>query len=267
MRGCAAPLHRRPGLWSCPHGHTFDIARLGYVNLLQPQDRKSIDAGDSRAAVEARAQLLDEGVGLATIDAVARAGANLTADTDTPVVVDLGCGSGDALGRLAAIRPIDGIGIDLSVDAVTRAARRFPALTWIVSNADRRLPVLDARADLVMSVHARRNPSECHRVVAAGGFLLMAVPAADDLLELRSLVQGNAIERERVSGLVAEHADLFRLVDQRTVRQQHHLDREALLALLRGTYRGERLSASAHVNRLDHLTVTLASEVLTFAPR
>ena len=36
--------------FSCPAGHTFDIARRGYVNLLQPQDRKSSAAGDAREA-------------------------------------------------------------------------------------------------------------------------------------------------------------------------------------------------------------------------
>ena len=37
-------------------------------------------------------------------------------------------------------------------EAATYAARRHPSLWWIVANADRRLPVLDASVDLVLSV-------------------------------------------------------------------------------------------------------------------
>ena len=66
-----------------------------------------------------------------------------------PVAADLGCGSGELLGALAAARDICGAGIDLSTAAVERAARRYPALTWVVANADRRLPLLDASVHLV----------------------------------------------------------------------------------------------------------------------
>ena len=72
------------------------------------------------------------------------------------IAVDLGSGSRrDAGPTLAAIAPISGIGIDLSVAAAEFAARRFPSLTWIVANADRRLPLQDASVDLVLSIHGR----------------------------------------------------------------------------------------------------------------
>jgi len=45
------------------------------------------------------------------------------------------------------------------------------------------------------------------------------------------------------------------------------LEREALLNLLRGTYRGERRSESTRVGTLDRLQVTLASDIVLFAPR
>jgi 23S rRNA (guanine745-N1)-methyltransferase len=188
----------------------------------------------------------------------------LTRGGSLPVVVELGSGSGETLGTLAAAATIAGVGIDLSTAAAAHAARLFPAVTWVVANADRRLPLLDDSVDLVLSVHARRNPGECHRILRAGGFLLVAVPAADDLIELREAVQGDGLERDRAGILITEHEAFFSVVERATVRQPLNLDRAALLRLLRGTYRGERLSESERVRRLDRLQVTLASDIVVF---
>ena len=218
------------------------------------------------------AKLISDGIGGCVIDAVVARALSLPFDVSPPVVVELGSGSGETLGRLAAGRlaaslPITGIGIDLSTAAAAHASRHFPVVTWVVANADRRLPLLDGSVDLILSVHARRNPEECRRVLRPRGFLLVAIPAADDLIELREVVQGSALERDRVASLVTEHDRHFSVVDRATVRQTLELGRATLLKLLRGTYRGERLSESARVQGLGRLSVTLASDIVLFAAR
>lgn len=266
VRTCGKPLARRTRAWVCAAGHSYDIARSGYVNLLQPQDRRSRTAGDSKAAVAARAALFAAGAGSTVIDAVAQRALALSL-TPQAVVVDLGSGSGDALGAVARACPISGVGIDLSTAAAEHAAKRFPGLTWVVANADRRVPILDRRADLVLSLHGRRNPAECARILGPSGHLLVAVPAPDDLIELRTVVQGEGVARDRTPGVMAEHEPLFTLADRVTVRETHHLERAGLIDLLRATYRGERASAAARVEALARLTVTLASELLVFRVR
>jgi 23S rRNA (guanine745-N1)-methyltransferase len=241
------------------------VARSGYVNLLQPQDRKSGEPGDARSAVEARARLEDAGVGRALVEAVLARMATL-GPAPGAVVVDLGCGTGSALAAASRSRDITGIGIDLSAAAVAHAARRWPGLTWVVANADRTLPLLDRSVDLLLSLHARRNPPEAARVLKPGGVLLVAVPAPDDLMELRAAVQGGAVSRDRVSGLVEECAPWLALVDRDRVVDRRRLDREGLQALLRATYRGARRAAAAQVDALDALDVTLASDVCVFTP-
>jgi 23S rRNA (guanine745-N1)-methyltransferase len=248
----------------CDAGHSFDIARSGYVNLLQPQDRRSRAAGDSSAAVDARASLLADGVGRTLIDALASRAAALDLG-DSPVVADLGCGSGDALAAVTETR--SGVGIDLSSAAIERAARRFPGRTWIIANADRRLPLLDHRVDLVLSLHGRRNPSEVARILATARYLFVVVPAADDLLELRELVQGQRIERDRVEPVLADHEPLFQLIERSVVRETLELEREALLNLLRGTYRGARRAVTERATSVTRMKVTLAAELLLLTPR
>jgi len=236
------------------------------VNLLQPQDRRSARPGDARAAVEARARLEAAGVGTALVEAVGGRLGTLALPPDA-VVVDSGCGTGAALATLDRGRDACAIGIDISVAAVTWAARHWPRMTWVVANADRTLPLLNRSVDVLLSLHARRNPAEAARVLKPGGVLLVAVPAPDDLIELRTRVQGSGATRDRVPALVAEHQSRFALVEHFRVAHTCHLDREAQAALLAATYRGARRSQAPRVEALTGTEVTLASDVCVFRQR
>lgn len=265
VRDCGLLLEQRARAYVCARGHSHDVARSGYLNLLQPQDRRSPRAGDSKDAVQARARLLARGVGAAVIDACVEIVTALPLGA-RPTVVDLGAGPGDALGTLAAARSIEGIGIDLSTSAAEHAARRYPALTWVVANADRRLPLLDGCVDVVLSIHGRRHPAECARLILAG-WLVVAVPAADDLVELRTSVLGAALSRDRAEAIVDEHAPWFSLEQRLTSRVEQTLERDDLLDMLRTTYRGGRIATTGAVAALRAMTVTLASDILVFARR
>jgi 23S rRNA (guanine745-N1)-methyltransferase len=272
VRECYRPLARRDASYACDRGHTFDVARSGYVNLLQPQDRRSADPGDSREALAARTRLLENGIGRAAVDAMAAAAVECLpqgpSDPESPVVADLGCGAGDLLAEVAARTPVTGIGIDLSAEAADMAARRHPALTWVVANADRRLPLLDGSIDLVLSLHGRRSPAECARVLKPSGRLIVAVPAPDDLAELRTLVQGAAIARDRSAAILAEHEGHFVLIGKQTARERHTVADSTLLAdLLAGTYRGGRHREVPADTASAGFGVTLASDVLLLARR
>lgn len=233
------------------------------MNLLQPQDRRSPEPGDSRLAVDGRAALEAHGIGTSVAEAAAAeiAALNLPAGA---VVVDLGCGTGYAVAAIAAATPLTTVGIDLSAAAIAHAARRSSSATWVVANADRRLPLLDGSVAVVLSLHGRRNPAEAARVLEPSGLLLMAVPSPDDLVELREEVQGQPLARDRVAALIEEHAPGFTLASQTTVRHRHTLERDDLLALLAATYRGARQSAASRVAALSALEVTFASDLCRF---
>src|SRR3954452_3278553 len=98
VRHCGAALERRGRSLVCPQGHSFDLARSGYCNLLQPQDRRSKNPGDSRAAVEGRRRLLDAGYGAALLAALQE-----EIGLSPGAVLDVGCGEGYYLGSLAAM--------------------------------------------------------------------------------------------------------------------------------------------------------------------
>ena len=221
------PLERAAKHVVCPRGHSFDIARSGYVNLLQPQERRSQRPGDTPEAIAARRRLHDRGVTRPLLTAIfGKLG--LTA---SDVVLDAGCGEGFFLGNLAEESGCAAHGVDISILAVDAAARRYPACEWIVANADRFLPYADDSFSVVLSITARRNAAEFRRVLREDGRLLIAVPAPDDLIELRGA------GRDRVPGVLEELGGSFTLVERRRATTAADLDAEAVHDVLVSIYR------------------------------
>ena len=143
----------------CPRGHSYDRAKSGYWNLLQPQDRRSSTPGDSKEAASARRLLADRGLDTPLFAALVPILGTL--DTaDHPAVLDVGCGEGAWLGYLSAQREVDAWGTDLSTPAIELAARRRPQATWVIANADRRLPFVDRSFDRITLLTVRRNLEE-----------------------------------------------------------------------------------------------------------
>ena len=66
---------------------------------------------------------------------------------------------------------------------------------FLAANADRFVPYADRSFSVVMSITARMNAGEFRRVLREDGRLLVAIPAADDLIELRSPAGGEGRDR------------------------------------------------------------------------
>lgn len=236
VRDCGAPLERRDRSLVCPRGHSFDLARSGYANLLQPQDRRSKRPGDPRQAVEARRRLLDAGHGAPLLRALREEIAALGLPAGA-AILDVGCGEGYCLGSIAREINSEAHGVDLAAEAVDLAARRYPEATWIVANADRSLPYATGAFDLILSIDARLNPAAMRRILKPEGRLLIAVPAPDDLVELRAAVLGEGRLHDRLEGVVARLAADFELEGSRTVRATARLGADEIRDALAATYR------------------------------
>jgi len=266
VRGCGRELARRAGTWDCPNGHSFDIARSGYVNLLQPGDRRSRSPGDTPDAVAARARLEERGIGAEWRDAVAsKVDGLLRRDGET--ALDAGAGTGLLLGHLAWLYRLEGWALDISVPAVRFGSRRWPALSWVVANAHRRLPFADGAFTLVLSSVGPKNPKEFSRILAADGSLLLIVPAPEDLIELRHALLGEGRRIDRAARALELFGASFRCADRTYARGRQRLDRAGLDDLLTATYRGARRSQRKRLDELDGLETTFAAEILHFVPR
>ena len=248
VRDCHLPLEREARHLFCPRGHSFDVARSGYLNLLQPQDRRSKQPGDTAAAIAGRRRLHDCGVTGPLLHAVAE----LTAASPDDVVLDAGCGEGFYLGTLARETGCDAHGVDISIPAVDAAARRYPACEWIVANADRFLPYADRSFSLVLSITARMNADEFRRVLREDGRLVVALPAPEDLVELRGA------GRDRAARTVETFAGRFTLTDRRSVTTAADLDAAAVQDVLHSIYRPMRSQPA------EPMRVTFSLDLLLF---
>ena len=261
VRGCARPLTLEGRTWKCEAAHSFDVARAGFVNLLQPQDKKALSPGDAKEVVEARRRMLDAGVAAPLSAALVEMLADLR---DGARVIDAGCGEGTHLAAIAAARPVDAWGVDISVPAIEAAARRHKSLHWVVANADRGLPFTDASVDVALSITGRRDAAELARVLAPGGRAVIAIPAPDDLAELREAVQGAAHEEDRLEKVREEMKGALEETSSRTVSHRMRLERDRIADVLATTYRGARNREREKAVALGALDVTFAWRVAVF---
>jgi 23S rRNA (guanine745-N1)-methyltransferase len=250
VRDCRLALIREEKRLVCARGHSFDVARSGYVNLLQPQDRRSEQPGDTADAVAGRRRLHDLGV----TEPLLRGIANILAAKPEDIVLDAGCGDGFYLGSLAREVGFEAHGIDISTAAIDAAAHRYPACEWIVANADLLLPFDDRSFSLVLSITGRMNPAEFRRVVSNDGRLLIAIPAPGDLLELRGA------GRDRTARTIETFAENFKLIDQRAITTVADLDADAVRDVLHSIYRPMRTKPP------EATRVTFSLDLLLFRP-
>jgi 23S rRNA (guanine745-N1)-methyltransferase len=181
---CGAGLARAGEAVRCGEGHSFDLARQGYLSLLASE--RPAHAGDTAAMVAARGRFLAAGhfdplaAELASAVAPVAGGAG-----GLPCIVDLGAGPGWYLARVLDRAPAArGLALDVSKPALRRAARAHERLAAVASDAWGPLPLRDGVAAAVLDVFAPRNGPEIARVLRPGGVAAVVTPAPDHLGEL-----------------------------------------------------------------------------------
>ena len=180
----------------CADGHTFDVARQGYLSLLAGGGTPH--AGDTAEMVAARERFLRAGhfepvaAALAEVVGGAMAGGAPAGASGgaagfggSACVLDLGAGTGWYLAHVLDAWPgAWGLGLDLSKPALRRAARAHPRLAAVACDVWRPLPVRDAVAAVVLNVFAPRDGNEIARVLAPGGIVAVVTPRPGHLREL-----------------------------------------------------------------------------------
>ncbi|GAB5406088.1 MAG: hypothetical protein Aurels2KO_43190 [Aureliella sp.] len=179
--------------------------------------------------------------------------------------LDLGCGEGTFGHLLFGEHPESFCGVDLSRRAIRLAVQRWPQATWVQANADRRLPAMDGSTHRILSLFGRRPIDEIKRTLAPDGICIVAVPAADDLVELREHVQTEGTQRNRWQPIAEQFtAGGLTLVQQGTWSHRVDLDRYAIADALAMTYRAVRRSQRERLESLENASVTLAADLMLF---
>ena len=186
---------------ACPRGHSFDVARQGYLNLLPAGQPKNADTTDMLGA---RARVLSSGA----FDRIL----NLVAEHSrrAPRVLEVGAGTAQYLRQALGDDPSRrGVALDVSVAAARAAAKADSRIASIVADVWSPLPLLDNCFDAVLCVFAPRNLAEFARVLTPEGRLLVLVPNPGHLQRLRQRYGLLGIEADKQERLTAAAGEFF----------------------------------------------------------
>lgn len=247
---CGSPLTRVDKTLRCAGGHSFDLAKSGYVNLLPPGKEKNARTGDEREMVRAREEFLSLGY-YEPVSAFLAGLAVPYVSGISPVVCDMGCGEGFHTclftRRLADLsgENVLSVGFDASKYAAERACKRAvrdglmhkdgvgaefiaPAAAYFLPGNIFRLPLADHSVNLALSMFAPVAGDEAKRVLAPGGVLIVVSSGREHLLELRQKIYDDV----RLSDELPPVPDGFREIERRNHRYSAALPtRDAVAAL------------------------------------
>lgn len=183
---CRAVLRANGRSLRCASGHTYDMARSGYVNLLPPGRKSNARSGDPDSMVRARREFLSGGY----YDRYVREAASLAAPFfGGGVMLDAACGEGHHTLILAeSLRPALAVGIDASkkaADAAAKAANASSKAAKGSSTAANSLSAVseaDTGADFLHSSDSLKQSAWCTSrtgfAFAAGNIFDMPVASA-----------------------------------------------------------------------------------------
>lgn len=225
---CKGPLMPGQNTYHCDKGHSFDIAKEHYVNLLSGHAKPGTDTGDNRDMARSRHAFLDKGFYSPIADAVS----DISGDRNGMNVLDICCGEGYYTARLAEKHPENSyFGFDLSREMVRLAAKRKTGAEFFVANISS-IPMADGSVDFAFHLFAPFHAPEFSRILHEGGTLVTAVPGKDHLMGLKRILYDTPYENDESF----EVPEGFRLCD--TVRVKYVMElcsAEDISALLKMT--------------------------------
>ncbi len=208
---CGEDLLLSDGVAECAKGHTFDIAREGYVNLLR-SSKSGDKIGDDKVSARCRRDFLNKGYYAPLKDALCAIFANQQGS-----VLDICCGEGYYTSAVAQNKKLSVYGFDISKEMVRLAAKRGGCTCFVANMAA--IPVRSGTFDYAMHLFAPFNEDEFARILKPGGRLYTVVPGRMHLLGLKSAIYENCYENdERLPD-----TKCLRLVKTRKISADIHL--------------------------------------------
>ena len=256
---CGGDLTREDGRLFCPSGHSFDLAKEGYVNLL---GGSASSHGDNKEMVKARRDFLEDGYYAPLAEAVARLAAEGLPRGGA--LLDAGSGEGyytERLSRAVAAKGGRVYAFDVSKEAARLCAKRRVCHTFVASCYA--IPVKDGAVNGITCLFAPLATEEFHRVLSPGGRLTVAVPAEEHLWEMKRVLYDTPYPNPTNDGNLPG----FRLVKKESVKTEVSLPTQesiaSLFAMTPYFYRTPR-AGRERLLALSSLKVQASFHILTY---
>lgn len=213
----------------CSNRHSFDLAKFGYVNLA-PQIKQS--ANYDKENFQNRQQILEAGFYQAILKGIPDI---LATKPSAKTVLDIGCGEGFYSRKLQESHSDKTFyAFDISKDSVQIAAKSETnwAVNWFVGDLAR-LPIKDARMDILLDIFSPANYSEFRRVLSQNGILIKVIPTENHLKEIRQMVQEQLTKKDYSNQDIKEHfQEHFRIQSSQIASLTKSITAEQRQALL-----------------------------------
>lgn len=209
---CRAPLTKENTCLRCENGHSFDVARQGYANLLPVEQKHSLHPGDTKEMVAARRRFLSAGYYAPIAEAVCTLLKTYAPEANS--LLDVGCGEGYYTRAIAGALPsLERWGMDISKDAVRYCAGQDKGGHFFVGTASH-LPFEDGSFSVLLSMFALTLPEEFARVLEKNGIFIQVLAGENHLPALKNIIYPELHHKEKLS-----HPELpgFRRIAEKTL--------------------------------------------------
>lgn len=198
---CQDPLEKENTCLRCKNGHSFDVARQGYINLLPASQKHSLHPGDTREMVAARRRFLSTGHYAPIAENVCTL--LQTYAPEAKSLLDIGCGEGYYTRAIAEAHPApERWGMDISKDAVRYCAGKDKQGHFFVGTAAH-LPFEDESFSVLLSMFALTCPEEFARVLEHHGIFIQVLAGEGHLPALKRIIYPELHHKQKQS-----HMDL-----------------------------------------------------------
>ena len=210
---------------ACSAGHSFDIARQGYVNLYRGKPVNEY----SKESFRQRQQILEKGMYSHILEEICSFLQAVCGAGRPRLLLDAGCGEGYYTREIAARLGgcgLDFYGVDLSRDSVQLAASTAnqaggaaSAIKWLVADIGH-LPVRDGSVDFLLDIFTSAIYEEFQRILSPDGYLIKVIPGEGHVKELREAASSQLHHKDykerKGTAVFSEH---FETILNKTVSQ------------------------------------------------
>ena len=255
---CQQALFLSENSLKCKNKHSFDLAKLGYVNLA-PQVKQSKDYDKSN--FQNRQLILEAGFYQPILKKLLEILSSLPQHDN---LLDIGCGEGYYARNLQAQLPAKHIyAFDLSKESIQLAAKsdHSLAVNWFVGDLAH-IPIQDTSMDVILDIFSPANYQEFQRVLQKNGLLIKVIPSSQHLQEIRGIVAEQLTNTNYSNHKIIEHfEEAFTITNSYDVATTFSLRENEKAALLHMT----PLLFNIDIEKIDWspLTdITIAAKIL-----
>ncbi len=254
---CKNELVKCESSLKCKNNHSFDYAKSGYVNLLNPGKRNNAKAGDSKEMIVARSMFFESGAYYKICQHLC----GVISSFQPSLIVDAGCGDGYYTHSVAKMNTGSTVlGFDMSKFGCEHGAKiaKREGVTnvhYSVANIFD-LPIDKESANVVISLFAPVASDEFARILKFGGHMIVVSAGVDHLNGLKSVLYDKTYPNEE-KFLNYNSFELEKVENLKYEAEISGIDTINSLFTMTPYYHRTSLADKAKLNNLESLKTTI----------